>query len=60
VVVPGDPDASYMMMKIDGRGLCDVGAETSLSMPPPGEPYVLPAQSRAKIEAWILAGAPNN
>jgi hypothetical protein len=60
IVVPGDPAASYMMMKIDGQQLCPNGAEPSMSMPPPGEGFGLPESSRATIEAWILAGAPNN
>jgi hypothetical protein len=60
IVAPGDPAGSYMMMKVDGVDLCPNGAEPSAMMPPPGEGFGLPASSRALLEAWILAGAPNN
>ena len=60
IVDPGDPASSYMMMKIDGIDMCPNGAEPSEVMPPPGEGFGLPASSRALLEAWILAGAPNN
>jgi hypothetical protein len=60
IVAPGDPANSYMMMKIDGIDLCADGEVPSSAMPPPGEPFGLPESSRAMIEAWILAGAPNN
>ncbi len=53
LVVPGDPDASYLMCKL--RGSCDerVGAR----MPPVGTPG-LAAEDLAVIEAWIADGAP--
>jgi hypothetical protein len=53
LVVPGDPDASYLMCKL--RGSCDerVGAR----MPPVGTPG-LAAEDVAVIEAWIADGAP--
>jgi hypothetical protein len=60
IVAPGDPAASYMMMKIDGLDLCPNGEATSDMMPPPGEGFGLAETSRAKIEEWILAGAPDN
>ncbi|WP_394841335.1 hypothetical protein LZC95_30220 [Pendulispora brunnea] len=60
-VVPGNPDASYLMMKIDGTqgqleakcsGTC--GAQMPLDLP------VLSDSERAAIRAWILAGAKND
>ncbi len=61
VVVPGDPDASYMMMKIYGVDLCLIGAEPSLVMPPlDQETYTISDEEIATLEAWILQGAQNN
>ncbi|WP_394830633.1 hypothetical protein LVJ94_29415 [Pendulispora rubella] len=60
-VVPGNPDASYLMMKIDGTqaqlaatcsGTC--GAQMPLDLP------ALSDTERASIRAWILAGAKND
>jgi hypothetical protein len=52
LVVPGDPDASYLMCKL--RGSCDerIGSR----MPPVGTPP-LAAEDIAVVEAWIAAGA---
>lgn len=60
VVVPGDPAASYLMMKIYGMDLCMIGADPSLVMPPPGEGFSISDEQIAILEAWILDGAPNN
>ncbi|MBL4684984.1 MAG: hypothetical protein JKY37_10370 [Nannocystaceae bacterium] len=57
LVVPGDPDASYILMKIDGD-VCMIAGEPSLVMPPPDSEMVISAEDRATIEAWIVAGAP--
>ena len=57
-VSPGDPDASYLVWKIEGQGPAGeplVGER----MPPPsaGEP-ALPDEQIAAIREWILDGAP--
>lgn len=54
-VVPGDPDASYVMSKILGRLECE--SELSRRMPPPEFPSLLPEQIEA-LRAWIANGAP--
>ena len=60
VVVPGSPDQSYMMMKIYGVGLCNIGQDPSLAMPPPDDVFTISDEQIQTLEAWILAGAPNN
>lgn len=55
-VVPGDPDASFLMAKIDGRAL-DMATE-GYPMPRPVE-RVTPAEL-ANIRQWILDGAKND
>src|SRR5262245_20315348 len=53
-VVPGDPDGSFVMMKIRAQGvLCSLGTR----MPPPPD-AMLPACEIDTISAWIAAGAP--
>ena len=47
-IVPGDPDASYLMDALRGVSI-------SVMMPPYGR---LPAESIAHVEQWILDGAP--
>jgi len=49
-VNPGDPDASYLVQKIEGRAA--VGARMPLGGPP------LPQESIDLIRQWITAGAP--
>ena len=50
-VVPGKPDASYLMMKLTGTGACFVGAR----MPMGGD---IPPAEVAVVRSWIAAGAP--
>jgi hypothetical protein len=50
-IEPGDPDASYLIDKIEGTGLLQ-------RMPAGGDP--LPPADIALIRAWVSAGAPNN
>jgi hypothetical protein len=54
LVVPGDPDASYLIQKLEGRS--DI---VQLRMPRNGPPYLTPGQITV-IRRWIELGAPNN
>ena len=54
LVVPGDPDASYLIHKLEGRS--DI---VQLRMPRNGPPYLTPGQITV-IRRWIENGAPNN
>jgi hypothetical protein len=49
-VTPGNPDASYLVQKIEGRAA--VGAQMPLGQPP------LPQATIAAIRQWIANGAP--
>jgi len=53
LVIPGDPDGSYLVKKIDGAE----GIEGD-PMPPPGGG--LSEEQIALVRAWIEAGAPND
>lgn len=52
-VVPGDPDASYLVMKLDGTHLAKggTGAQMPFGAPP------LPKETIAKVRQWIAEGA---
>ncbi len=52
-VVPGDPDAIYLWLKLNGRQ----GEVAGLGEPMPADGS-LDAEQLALVEAWILAGAP--
>jgi hypothetical protein len=52
-VIPGDPDGSLVVSKIEGVGVCTL----SQRMPPPGRD-ALTAEQVGVIRAWIAAGAP--
>lgn len=52
-VVPGKPDDSYLLMKLEGTHLARGGK--GVRMPVGADP--LPAEQIAKIRAWIAAGA---
>ena len=54
LVVPGDPDASYLIHKLEGRS--DI---VQLRMPRNGPPYLTPGQITV-IRRWIENGAPND
>jgi hypothetical protein len=54
-VVPGDPDASLVVMKIEGIAVC----LQSNRMPLPPRP-ALTGEQTAIIRAWIAAGAPSD
>lgn len=67
LVVPGDPDASYLVRKIDGTmGALPECASNSrrCGIPMPyavrdgGPVVVMPAEERDLIRRWIAAGAP--
>lgn len=53
-VQPGDPDRSYLILKLRGDP-----SITGLRMPQDGPPYLTSEQIEG-IAAWIRAGAPNN
>lgn len=55
-VVPGNPEASYLLMKLDGTHLDNGGAGTRMPM---GAPPLDPA-TRRHIRDWIAQGAKNN
>ena len=54
LVVPGNPDESYLIHKLEGRS-----SITGLRMPRNGPPYLTQGQL-AVIRRWIEIGAPNN
>lgn len=57
-VTPGKPEASYLLMKLDGTGLDAAGKGTGMRMPLGATP--LPEESIRMIRDWIAAGAPRN
>jgi hypothetical protein len=60
-VTAGSTDASYMWQKIQGQNLCEVSPGVlSKQMPPPDSGIELTEMEEMMIEAWILAGAPND
>ena len=53
-VIPGDPENSYLIHKLEGRpGIA------GLRMPRSGPPYLTDGQIQV-IKRWIAIGAPNN
>jgi len=52
-VSPNNPDASYLIRKLEG------GPGISGSRMPPGGPFI-PAANIQRIRDWITDGAPNN
>lgn len=55
-VLPGDPDASYLMNKLHGVNMCD---DTS-SMPAGDNAVLLDEANMKLIAGWICAGAEDN
>jgi hypothetical protein len=53
-VMPGDPDASYLVFKLEGAGPCFMGVQMPFLQPP-----LLPVEIEL-IRNWILQGAPDN
>lgn len=53
-VMPGMPEASYLVFKLRGSGPCFVGDQMPRDAPP------LPAADQAKIARWISQGALGN
>jgi hypothetical protein len=53
-VIPGDPENSYLIHKLEGRS-----GINGLRMPRSGPPYLTDGQIRV-IKRWIELGAPNN
>ncbi|MFO0737920.1 MAG: hypothetical protein U0270_18655 [Labilithrix sp.] len=68
LILPGDPDNSLVMRKIDGTQaqLASCPGECGTSMPPPEDSadtsgsQLLSEKKRSKIRAWIAAGAAND
>ena len=54
LVVPGQPDQSYLVFKLQGTGACSSGSQM-----PKGMPALAPAQIQL-FRDWIANGAPNN
>jgi len=52
-VIPGDPDGSYLVMKLEGTHMAHGGA--GARMPFGGPP--LPVEEIAKVRKWIAEGA---
>jgi hypothetical protein len=53
LVIPGNPDDSYLIRKLEGRDI------NGVRMPQNGPPYLTAGQIRV-IRRWIEIGAPNN
>jgi hypothetical protein len=53
-VIPGDPENSYLIHKLEGRA-----GIVGLRMPRSGPPFLTDGQIRV-IKRWIELGAPNN
>jgi hypothetical protein len=53
LVIPGDPDSSYLVRKIEGRDI------TGLRMPRSGPPFMTDGQISV-IRRWIEVGAPRD
>ena len=53
LVIPGDPESSYLIRKLEGRDISGV------RMPQNGPPYLTTGQILV-IRRWIELGAPNN
>lgn len=56
MVMPGDPERSYLVHKLRGDA-ASVGGANASQMPPDG---ALSAADQAAVEAWISNGAPND
>jgi hypothetical protein len=60
-VTPGNLAQSYIWNKIQDQDLCELSpGMPSAPMPPPTSMIVLTDMQKQMIEAWILAGAPND
>jgi hypothetical protein len=59
-VKPGDPNASYVMNKINGAPLCSEGGAPSVRMPPSDSTFKITAAETAVIAQWITEGALDN
>jgi hypothetical protein len=53
LVIPGDPESSYLVRKLEGRDI------NGVRMPQNGPPYLTSGQILI-IRRWIELGAPNN
>lgn len=62
-VAPGDPERSYLLLKMQNRHREVGGSGTKMPMFPGGVGYGVLSAAPAEIElvrAWIAAGAPDN
>jgi hypothetical protein len=53
IVAPGDPDASFLVEKLESM-------QPSGGQPMPYRPQRLTAEEQALVRAWVAQGAPNN
>jgi hypothetical protein len=53
-VLPGDPDASYVVFKLQGFGPCFSGVQMPFGAPP------LPPAQIQLVRDWVMQGAANN
>lgn len=70
LIVPGDPESSLVMRKMDGTqadlATCPAKGACGTSMPPPEDEsdtsgaQLLSQKRRDRVRAWIAAGAENN
>jgi hypothetical protein len=56
-IVPGDPQASYVLQKIYGQQVCGSPGEFD-PMPPPGAAFNISDEQIELLENWIVSGAP--
>ncbi len=57
LVVPGDPDASYLIDLLYGRGKPTVARHTSATIMPPPDTGVLEESWKAAVREWVTRGA---
>jgi hypothetical protein len=70
LIVPGNPDASFLVMKVEGRGPGEVGTDASaleavlpsseIGAPMPREYEPLSEAQVALVRQWIAEGAKDN
>ncbi|MDB4980020.1 MAG: Tryptophan synthase alpha chain, partial [Myxococcales bacterium] len=56
-VVPGDPDHSYLWIKVNGTDASLAGPKCGIAMPKAGSNLTLTAAEKTTIHDWIMSGA---
>jgi hypothetical protein len=64
-VVPGDPNSSFLWLKVNGglnaiMSKCTSGMNPACGLPMPNDNTVLSPTELGEIQSWIQGGAPNN